>query len=558
MLPTILARQMKQGLSDYINTTFPITNPVFKGSIQRMLESPGAVFHPPYTAVRLPFRVAEDVGQPFESIRLPFAPYLHQQRAFERIHGQGKSTLIATGTGSGKTECFLYPVLEYCYRHRGEKGIKAILVYPMNALAADQARRIAAAIHESGKLWGNVTAGMFVGGQDGKRSPAMGAHNLITDRETMRSSPPDILLTNYKMLDYLLVRPQDAALWKDNGPKTLKFMVVDELHTFDGAQGTDLACLIRRLKARLGTPKNHLVCVGTSATMGGGDSKASMLDFAGKVFGEPFDEEAVITEDRLSAAEFFAGHEPDDFTLPAAKDVEKLIQLASEDSLEDYLHAALTAWLQAPLRHEDAFSDEARLELGERLMRHAFLQDALALMGDVPWQAAELIEHLRGQYPSLLDLRQPEAALEALFALVSHARIGKPGKLRPFLTVQVQLWLRELARVVATVGNSKDIRFHVHNDLKEEEAAHTLPVINCRDCGETGWVSTANERGCYRLDDLNTFYNLFFRPSDKNRVEMLFPYVDDGTPVPGFMKNRLCPKCLHLMVGEGAPSTCRV
>lgn len=82
----------------------------------------------------------------------------------------------------------------------------------------------------------------------------MSREQVITDRETMLSSPPDILVTNYKMLDYLLVRPKDAALWRKNGPETLKYIAVDELHTFDGAQGTDLACLLRRLKVRLATP----------------------------------------------------------------------------------------------------------------------------------------------------------------------------------------------------------------------------------------------------------------------------------------------------------------
>ncbi|NLB59450.1 MAG: helicase, partial [Gammaproteobacteria bacterium] len=276
------------------------------------------------------------------------------------------------------------------------------------------------------------------------------------------------------------------------------------------------------------------------------------------VFGEPFEEESVITEDRLSAAEFFLGHEPEDFSLPSPEQTEKLIRLAGEDELAAYLAAALDAWLAEPLQQQDLLGDEARLELGRQLMQHAFLQDALALMGNTPWQAEELIEHLRRQYPDLINLRHPDAALEALFALVSHARIGQVGRLRPFLTVQVQLWLRELSRVVATVGNSQDIRFYVHNDLKEEEAAQALPVINCRDCGETGWVSAANERRCYRMDDLSTFYNLYFRPSDKSRVEMLYPYVEDGNPMPGFMKNRLCPKCLHLAVGDGVPTACRV
>jgi superfamily II helicase len=92
---------------------------------------------------------------------------------------------------------------------------------------------------------------------------------VITDRETLRKDPPDILLTNYKMLDYLLIRPKDRLLWAKNTAETLRYVVVDELHTFDGAQGTDLALLLRRLRARLKTPAGHLICAGTSATLGG-------------------------------------------------------------------------------------------------------------------------------------------------------------------------------------------------------------------------------------------------------------------------------------------------
>ena len=105
MLPSILARQYQEGLVDYIDTSFPITNPIFKGSIRNMLNTKDAVFHEPYVAVRLPFRVYEGDNNYFESIHQPFSPYVHQQRAFERLTGEdGRSTLIATGTGSGKTE----------------------------------------------------------------------------------------------------------------------------------------------------------------------------------------------------------------------------------------------------------------------------------------------------------------------------------------------------------------------------------------------------------------------------------------------------------------------
>lgn len=150
MLPSILAKQLQKGIGDYIETTFPMTNEPFKGSVEKMLANKGSVYHEPYVAVRLPFRVAEEMPTCFEAIHPAYLPYVHQQKAFERLTGDdGRSTLVATGTGSGKTECFLYPILEYCYQHRGERGIKALIIYPMNALATDQAKRIAELIYGS-------------------------------------------------------------------------------------------------------------------------------------------------------------------------------------------------------------------------------------------------------------------------------------------------------------------------------------------------------------------------------------------------------------------------
>ena len=98
-----------------------------------MLSTKDSVYHAPYIALRLPFRQSELKDGYFESIHFPFVPHVHQQKAFDRLNGNdGKSTIIATGTVSGKTECFIYPILEYCYKHLGERGIKALIIYPMN------------------------------------------------------------------------------------------------------------------------------------------------------------------------------------------------------------------------------------------------------------------------------------------------------------------------------------------------------------------------------------------------------------------------------------------
>ncbi|NCB75135.1 MAG: DEAD/DEAH box helicase, partial [Clostridia bacterium] len=523
MLPSVLAKQLQQGLADYIETTFPMTNPTFRGSLGRMLKTPDSVFHEPYTAVRLPFRTAENAPDLFEAVHPSFAPYVHQQKAYERLCGNdGRSTLIATGTGSGKTECFLYPILEYCYQHRGERGIKALIIYPMNALASDQAKRIAGLIYNSPELRGNVTAGMFVGGFEHTPSRMMSETQVITDKETMRGAPPDILMTNYKMLDYLLVRPEDATLWEENGPEVLKYIAVDELHTFDGAQGTDLACLLRRLKARLFTPTGFLCCVGTSATMGAKDSSSGMREYAQKVFGETFEEDSVITEDRLSADEFFAGHDATDYCVPDSDNIAALLGCIENDDEQSYLRTAAAGWLSNPPDKIDSI--EARLALGQILMNHSFTQSLLTLMADKYMQTSAICEALGTKYPALSSLPDATTAIDALFALISHARTGDNVHPRPFLNVQTQLWFRELRRLEAKVS-ADDITYALSTDLNDQQAKHYLPVVNCRDCGATGWVSMANERGNVTMGDLSTFYNLYFKADKK--IRMLFPCDHD-------------------------------
>ncbi|MCD7858373.1 MAG: DEAD/DEAH box helicase, partial [Clostridiales bacterium] len=528
-----------------------MTNEPFKGSVQKMLEQKGSVYHEPYVAVRLPFRVAANMPTCFEAIHPAYLPYVHQQKAFDRLVGDdGRSTLVATGTGSGKTECFLYPILEYCYQHRGERGIKALIIYPMNALAADQAKRIAELIYESKELRGNVTVGMYVGGQEKMPARMMSEHGVITDHETMLNSAPDILLTNYKMLDYLLVRPKDALLWRDNDSETLKYIAVDELHTFDGAQGTDLACLLRRLKRRLGIYDGYLCCIGTSATMGSEENNGDILEYASEIFGEYFERDAIVTEDRLSAAEFFDNNEITEFTMPTSAELSELDRLAEEDNEESYLCAAVKAWF--PDYSLDVMTDAGRIELGKLLMRHSFMQSVIRLTGGKYCQASKITEELSSHYPELSEAEDAQILINSLFALISYARTGTEGKLRPFLNVQVQLWMRELRRLVAKV-DPETVSYEIAHDLNKQQAKQYLPVINCRGCGATGWVSILNERNNATIVNLDTFYNLYFRADDK--IVMMFPHPHEDR-LNGMIPGKLCPDCLQVKIGDEGTDSC--
>ena len=296
MIPSTLAAEVADALQDFLATGFGPSNAALSSVVDDFLADTENLLKGPYLSVELPFQRAPEGGEPFPETPLDFIPYRHQRIAFDRLAG-GQSTVIATGTGSGKTECFLYPVLDHCRERSGTSGVKAIFVYPMNALASDQARRIAGIINRTPSLRGKVTAGLYVGETGASPRKRMAADHLIENREVLRERPPDILLTNYKMLDLLLTRPVDFPLWRRNASGVLRYLVVDELHTFDGAQGTDLACLVRRLRARL-QAGDGLVCIGTSATIGGEEDRPAIVDYVSSVFHQRFSSDAVVGEVR--------------------------------------------------------------------------------------------------------------------------------------------------------------------------------------------------------------------------------------------------------------------
>ncbi|MFT3770139.1 MAG: DEAD/DEAH box helicase [Minicystis sp.] len=326
MIPLLAAREIRDTLLDYLRSTWQLADKSLEAALLSFLSGPQGMFKGPWVRLALPFALAPDDAAIPLDIRPSYRPYLHQLLAWQRLSSKDghepEATIVTTGTGSGKTECFLYPILDHAYRaqQRGEKGIKAIVLYPMNALAADQARRMASVVHADDRLRGRLRIGMFVGGEGRNRD--MGRAHVIDRRDDLRRHPPDILLTNYRMLDLLLQRPSDAPLWAQNAPGRLRYLVLDELHTYDGAQGTDVACLVRRLGARLGGA--DAICpVGTSATVGGGDTRDELLGFAGKIFDQPFLEDALVGESRVAAEEFFARFGPADQThvpTPGARD----------------------------------------------------------------------------------------------------------------------------------------------------------------------------------------------------------------------------------------------
>ena len=217
----------------------------------------------------------------------------------------------------------------------------------------------------------------------------------------------------------------------------LRFIVVDELHTFDGAQGTDLACLIRRLKSRLNIPDGYLCCVGTSATMGGEGSAQALLDYAQNIFGEIFDKESIVTEDRLTGHEFLDSAEVHGYRMPSEEEARELNLLSQEEDAEGYLEHAVAAWFGEDDCPREYVSDEARTALADKLMHHSFFHSLMGVMDGKIRMPSEIKAQLANVYPEMAG-KYAFAIIDSMLALISHARIkDSGGHLRPFLQVQV-------------------------------------------------------------------------------------------------------------------------
>lgn len=538
MLPLQQAREVRDSVIEYIKATFPFKESEVANAFYRFIEDKETgIFKGPYISLKTPFVAAtqEEIDQIPLVIKPGFTPYRHQLQAFRQltINGhQPEPTILTTGTGSGKTECFLYPILDYCYqcnRHEHKPGIKAIIMYPMNALASDQAMRLAETIWNDERLKGRVTAGLFVGeGIDASQYPReMGPHNIIENRDAIIDTVPDIILTNFKMLDYGLMRQKFMPLWQGNlgtDDKALKYLVLDELHTYDGAQGTDVANLVRRLKLKLDLPQDWLCPIGTSATLGSDrDSKEKLCQYASKVFGEDFAISNVIEEHRIPAEDYIT---PISDTLPSPREL-KDCELKTDDSVNKCMRRIRKAWL--------GNFDASPIAAAEALRKKGIILRLLKILE----KGILSIDDLRYELEDSRDFRSLTekaklAVIESLLALIAYAKQEVNGRLTPMLYLQVQLWQRELSGILRYVQEEPE--FVWRDDPEKDEDRVALPMYFCRDCGASGWISLIRQTDDKYHSDVREV-NIAFMGRDKD-VKLLNTATGQHAPVDDYVQGR--------------------
>ena len=546
MLPVHIAEAVKKQVLHYIGGTFEFRNAEGEKALDAFINDPErGLFKGPWLQIQRPFVQADTKDHNLFDIEIPFHPFKHQIAAWRRLTTKDghspRHTVVTTGTGSGKTECFLFPVLDYALRAKqeGRQGIKAIILYPMNALASDQERRFAREIAKHPVLKdAGIRVGIFTGRDHGERGSGsgykvMGKDHGISNQSVLRESPPDILLTNYKMLDFLLMRPKDQPLWNKNETGTLKYVILDELHTYDGAQGADVACLIRRLKAKLRIGKGEVCVVGTSATLDEGPisdrerpqgqadqaepAGEVLLRFAGTLFEEEIPSDAIIGEERIPTEKIVDFYQLADKEVKYPKPMD-VVPLEGETSV-DYArrqarvwgapldgedHSTLRAQLSADVLNDCEDSDELKLILWELalatwLKKHPLLKAILSVAEaaekeSVPLDFSSLVKraiqldlHIAVEFKDL-SADDREKIFGSFLALVGHAKEARSGRPFPLLSLRVQLWMRELRRLGRAVDET--VTFMWLEEL--DHSIKALPAFHCSLCGETGWAAMKN------------------------------------------------------------------
>lgn len=523
--PIAFTENVVKSFLRYQLTTYAFADERLRGQMRELLSLDATRQSPllrgPYVSLSRPFRegaavdtlVTEGVLHPHMRQRIPEPithVYGHQEEAIRAITG-GKTTLVSTGTGSGKTECFLYPVISKCLSLRDagvSSGISAVIVYPMNALAEDQLMRLRSLLAGTG-----ITFGMYVGKTPEHENEVVGIRlpqgssradyeaklaqvrergsgetaippEEVCSREVMRTpgKQPRILLTNVKQLELLLTRQKDVELFAD---ARLDFLVFDEAHTFTGAQGAETACLIRRLRAFCGKGAQDTVCVATSATIVDESDPDAARAFASRFFGVDADDVVTVGEAYERAVW------QSDRTVPPVPNVDPTLLLEE--------------CVQAVERPEGEVA-EAVAAVYSRLSGRALptgdwqvsLSSELA-SNEIAFQLSEILGEPRSlsELPELLEphIGRPIAEAEILAWLTLGAAARDDG--RPLLRPVIHGFVRGVSGAVVSFPEGDEPRLWLAAEDEIEasggEVLTHLPVLTCTTCGQHYFVASVGD-----------------------------------------------------------------
>lgn len=350
--PVEASKVITEKYKRYLSTIFEINDGNYEKQFIEALNNDGLLARGPFLDVTDAFvkgssinsliKTGELSGE-FKNINMPIDRplYKHQEEAIIKVQ-KGKNIVVSTGTGSGKTECFLIPIFNYLLRQHENRqlgpGVRALIIYPMNALANDQVERLRGLLANYPK----ITYGCYTGQTKHKFNDALVEYkklnndenplkNELISREQMKESPPNILITNYAMLEYLMIRPDDNVFFDGEFSADWKFIILDEAHVYYGSTGIEVSMLLRRLKAKL--RKNDINYILTSATLGGENDNKEVVEFARNLCDSVFNEDDVVRAKRIKLT---AKRELETLPISFYKEISNLIE--KKENEKNILH----------------------------------------------------------------------------------------------------------------------------------------------------------------------------------------------------------------------------
>lgn len=557
------ATTTRDSLVEYLLAAYPINDAALRHGFEELLRQPGTISQDPYLEGNQPYEAGKTIRQLtdeglldprmlqlFEADR-PL--YAHQQSAVVAAIKEQANIVVATGTGSGKTECFLIPMLQHLLQDP-RPGMQALILYPMNALVNDQVKRLRKLLcHQNDgpnlirfgfytsrtekshakaeealrrELEGTERQELLSLFDDADRKRLIGAAppELVKQasarvmrvqaisREEIWKSPPQILITNYSMLEHMLMRPKERGEIFESS-KHFSMLILDEAHTYTGSTGTEVAMLLRRFKLAMGIEASgQIQAIATSASLGDPREqgiKKKVCDFASQLFDEPFAEEHLIWGTRVSPDKRFGPTYavvslPEDELYERYEDLDVGSIFSSVESAKEGLKSLVPS---VQLENaQQASGGDVHVFLWHVLAGHPHIRRLMKVLGSGPrpWSQVATSADLWTLPRSLDGDVEPQELPRVLKALSNLVQIVTSARLQPdeqpLLPVRLHLLYRSMEGLFACINprcpgaptsaeNTRNMMGYgrLYLDRRTHCESCSGPVLelsSCRKCGE--------------------------------------------------------------------------
>lgn len=535
------AKFIESEFREYLKDTFSFKDNEYKTEFERELDKQ-VLYKGPFLNISLPFVSSKSINDLIEegtvsplfkklnNIDFNQKLYYHQEQALRKLTN-GRNVVITTGTGSGKTESFLYPILNSILRdiEKGDNGpgIRAILLYPMNALVNDQMDRLRNILMN----YTEIRFGFFTGETEEeeykntreelfKKFGTKIPQNEVISREEIRNNPPHLLFTNYSMLEYLLIRPNDFKIFNKEYLRHWKFIVLDEAHTYSGALGIEVSYLLKRLTGLIEKKPQFIL---TSATLGEkGKDEQTIIEFAKSLTSSNYSESDIIfsTRKNLDDSNIEYQINPDIYC-----ELEE--NLENKNIIENIAH-----------KYTLTNSNDIEGILYELLIKDKNIYDLYNLLASKNRQFKDIIKQLKDNG---FDKDQD------LVSLIHLINVAKKNN-KYLYDIKYHTFIRTLSGAFVTIDPKKYLTLTPTNKINE---LNTFELGTCRYCNTSFLFGKEIDGYLRKNDDVDIYENY----GDNKIKEVDYYMIPNSAETENIDKSNceeyeLCGKCGYLCSSE--------